>query len=380
MTDSRKAMRKKRNSANGIGCLIVLILLFGALAGGYFVVTKYVAQFAGPIQNGLSSVDRIRYPLQLFMNRNELVNPVSNMSTEKEFKIEMGESPYSIAERLETDGIIQSGDVMVNYLVYSGKDTELQQGEFVLDPSKNIPAIVESLMNPIPTKGRLVILPGWRLEEIAASLPTSGLEIEPDEFLKAAKSALLWSEFEPTGEGVEGFLFPGDYTFERNISADSLVLSIVEESQAQLSEELIVAFKENDLSVYQAVILASIVEKESVVESEMPMIASVFFNRLRSAMLLQTDPTVQYAIGQQSDGNWWKVPLEGSDLEVLSPYNTYKVYGLPPTPIGAPSSQALQAVAYPEDSDFFYFQSVCDNSGLHTFSETYAEHLDKLCP
>jgi len=380
MTNSRKAMRKKRNSANGIGCLIVLLLLAGALAGGYFVVTKYVAQIAGPMQNELSTLDRIRYPLQIFLNRDELISPVSDISAEKEFKIEAGESPYSIAERLETKGIIRSGEAMVNYLIYSGKDTELQQGEFLLDPSKNIPEIVKSLMNPMPTKGRLIILPGWRLEEIAASLPTSGLEMEPDDFLLAAKSVTIWSEFEPTGEGVEGFLFPGDYTFERDISADTLVLALIEESQAQISPELIDAFQANDLYVYQAVILASIVEKESVVESEMPMIASVFFNRLRSGMRLQTDPTVQYAIGQQSDGNWWKVPLEAADLEVSSPYNTYKVYGLPPTPIGAPSAQALQAVAYPEESNYFYFQSVCDNSGLHTFSETYAEHLEKICP
>lgn len=380
MSDSKKAMRKKRKSANGIGCLVLLILFFGGMAGGYFVVSRYVAQLVGPMQDGLSTVDRIRFPLQLFLDREALIDPASKISEQKEFHIDPGESPYSISERLEAEGIIRSGKTMVEYLVYTGKDTSLQQGDFLLDPSMNIPAIVEGLMNPMPTKGRLIILPGWRLEEIAASLPSSGLEVKPDDFLRAALEARVWAEFEPTGEGVEGFLFPGDYSYEREIKADSLVVSILEESQSQLSSELIDAFRENGLSVYQAVILASIVEKETIIEDEMPLIASVFYNRLRSAMLLQTDPTVQYAIGQQPNGSWWKVPLEGLDLDVNSPYNTYKVYGLPPTPISSPSAQALQAVAYPEDSDYFYFQSVCDNSGRHTFSLTYAEHFEKLCP
>ena len=130
-------------------------------------------------------------------------------------------------------------------------------------------------------------------------------------------------------------------------------------------------FVNHGLNVYQAVTLASIIQSEAVMEQEMPMIASVFYNRLAIDMPLQADPTVQYALGYNSaQASWWTTPLSAQDLQFNSPFNTYIYPGLPPGPISNPGLGALQAVASPEQSQYYYFQARCDGSGFHNFAET----------
>ncbi len=133
--------------------------------------------------------------------------------------------------------------------------------------------------------------------------------------------------------------------------------------------------------MHEGVILASIVEREAVVEDEMPQIASVFLNRLRNNLNLAADPTIQYALAYNSEQRtWWTNPLSLDDLKLPSSYNTYENPGLPPGPICNPSLAALQAVAYPAETSFLYFRAACDGSGRHQFSESFQEHLDKACP
>jgi UPF0755 protein len=128
------------------------------------------------------------------------------------------------------------------------------------------------------------------------------------------------------------------------------------------------------------VTLASIIERESIQNEEMPMIASVFINRLNAGMTLGSDPTIQYAMGYNSAQNtWWTNPLSLDDLKFDSPYNTYINAGLPPAPISNPSLDALHAVAFPESSPYYYFQAKCDHSGYHTFAVTFEEHLANGC-
>jgi UPF0755 protein len=135
------------------------------------------------------------------------------------------------------------------------------------------------------------------------------------------------------------------------------------------------------LNINQAVILASIVERESIQNEEMAWIASVFINRLNIGMTLGSDPTVQYALGYDSlNQTWWKNPLNLDDLKFDSAYNTYLYAGLPPAPISNPSLSALNAVAFPESSPYYYFQARCDGSGYHSFAVTFEEHLANGCP
>jgi len=139
------------------------------------------------------------------------------------------------------------------------------------------------------------------------------------------------------------------------------------------------AYTSHGLTTYQAVTLASIIQREAVLDAEKPLIASVFLNRIKLGMLLQTDPTVQYSLGYNPEWGWWKSPLSLSDLQINSTYNTYIINGLPPTPISNPDEVSLKAVAFPEESTYLYFRAACDGSGEHVFSETIEEHTMNGC-
>jgi UPF0755 protein len=156
---------------------------------------------------------------------------------------------------------------------------------------------------------------------------------------------------------------------------------VVDQTAAQFTPEVINAFAQQGLAPYQAITLASLVEREAIQPDEKTTIASVFLNRLLVNMPLQSDPTVQYALGwDEQTQTWWKTPLTSADLEVDSPYNTYRYNGLPPTPICSVSIDSLIAVAFPLQTDYFYFRSACDESGYHVFAESYSEHQSNACP
>ena len=140
-------------------------------------------------------------------------------------------------------------------------------------------------------------------------------------------------------------------------------------------------FEQQGLTVYQAVTLASIVEREAVRDEEKPIIASVYLNRLRIGMKLEADPTVQYALGYNfGQGTWWTNPLSLDNLQYDSPFNTYLYGGYPPAPIANPSLEALQAVAFSIETPYYYFRARCDSSGYHAFAATFEEHLANGCP
>ena len=140
-------------------------------------------------------------------------------------------------------------------------------------------------------------------------------------------------------------------------------------------------FEKQGLSVEQAVRLASIIEREALLDSEKPLIASVFLNRLVLGMKLEADPTVQYALGfNQTQDTWWTNPLSAENLKTDSPYTTYLYPDLPPGAICSPGLEALKAVAFPAQTTYYYFRATCDNSGQHNFAETFEEHVGNQCP
>jgi UPF0755 protein len=167
----------------------------------------------------------------------------------------------------------------------------------------------------------------------------------------------------------------------RQASVNQLLSKILMNFEAQVNNEMQVGFSNQGLSVYQAVTLASIVEREAINDEEMPMLASVFYNRLAINQRLASDPTVQYALGYNTQqATWWTNPLSLTDLEIDSPYNTYLYPNLPPGPICNPGLSALRAVAFPAQTPYYYFRAACDGSGNHLFAETYEQHLANECP
>jgi UPF0755 protein len=161
--------------------------------------------------------------------------------------------------------------------------------------------------------------------------------------------------------------------------AAGLVHLVLANFERRLTAEMRSAFADNGLSLHEAVTLASIVERETPLASERPMVAGVFYNRLAQGIRLQADPTVQYVVGfDPASASWWKSPLSQADLDRDSPYNTYLNEGLPPGPIANPGLASLQAVATPAQTDNLYFVADCNAEGAHRFSETYAEHAQNV--
>ena len=377
-----KNRRAKRQSANlaAAGCLIVFILFSSAVIGIFLLVPFMAEQKLGPISETLDGFQRFEYSALMLWYDGLVTSPVDSTAGEVGFIISEGDNAGMVAQRLEEQGIIRSADAFTAYLVYAGLDTGLQVGEFLISPAMPPMQIAQKLQDATPTQVKFVILPGWRLEEIAATLPTSGLDISPEEFLQAASAPVNSYDFLPAGAGAEGFLLPGEYIVPRAIRVNELLSLLMNNAALALTSDLRDGFARQNLDVYQAVTLASIIQREAVVSDEQPVIASVFYNRLSAGMKLETDPTVQYALGfNGQSNNWWKAPLSTDDLSVQSPYNTYIIPGLPPGPISNPSISALQAVAYPARTTYFFFRARCDGSGLHNFSDTFEQHLQNGC-
>lgn len=368
--------------------ILIIAIALGVIGLGLVfnlvsAIPKKAQELYGPPSNRISTSQYYLISYRLVNNQDLLLNPVSPDSGEVEFSITPDEPLDSILARLKTHGLIHEIDTTRNYLIYTGLDTQIQSGNFALSASLPPTEIISLLLDSTPRDVTLVILAGWRMEEIAASLPTTGLEITPEEFTAAANTRFNNMQIVheiPLGKNLEGFFPPGSYTVERALNADQLIRYLLLQFEERLPFEIRNNIEQQGLTLYEGVILASIIEREAVVEEEMPIIASVFINRLDIGMKLETDPTVQYAVGYNpSQNTWWTNPLSFANLEIDSPYNTYLYAGLPPSPIANPSLTALQAVAFPAQTPYYYFRAACDGSGRHNFSQTFEEHLSKAC-
>jgi UPF0755 protein len=363
----------------GVMCLIAFLVGRAVL-----VIPGQAAELFGPVSPRLEPLQRIYLAATLLQDQNELLEPTDPFGQERLFSVALGESVPSITNRLYSEGLISGAEAFRNYLSYAGLDKSIQAGDYLLSPGMTPVQIANTMQDATPTVITYHVLAGWRLEEIAANLPFSGLEIEPQDFLEAASQPLSGaplSEHLPPSASLEGFLLPGSYQVRRGTSADDFVLILLQAFDEQVNKELRQGYEHQGLSFYQAVTLASIVERESVIDDEMPIIASVFYNRLGAGLKLDTDPSVQYAIGYNpAQKTWWTNPLSRADLQFDSPYNTYLYPGLPPGPIANPGLAALRSVAFPAQTPYYYFRAACDQSSRHNFSETYEEHLQKGCP
>ena len=358
---------------------IILILICVVLI--VFVIPSITAQTYGPPSERLSSFQVIQYSTKLIWDDGLLIKPLDSNAPQQSFTVQQGESVTSVADRLQQSGLISDAGIFRDYLIYTGLDTSIQTGNYDLSPAISIVDIAHKMQNAVPTQVTFVILPGWRMEEIAASLPTSGLNIMPDAFFAAAKKLRPGFDFLSGATSTEGFLYPDTYILPRVTTPDELIEILVRSFDLHLNSDLRDGFSRQGLSIYQAVTLASIVQREAVHDDEASMIASVYLNRLKIGMRLEADPTTQYALGYNTaQQTWWTNPLSMDDLKINSPYNTYVTDGLPPTPISNPGLVALRAVAFPTESSDYYFSARCDASGYHNFAQTFQEQLQNLCP
>ena len=362
--------------------LLLAILLLALVTIAISVYAPVLAtQAYGPPSPALNGWQRFSYAVRLLWHADDLTGARDPYAPEQVFVIAQGESVISISKRLQAVDLIRDAATFRIYLLWTGLDISVQAGTYRLSAGKTGVEIAQALQNPAPADAVLVVLPGWRREEIAAALATSGLNITPGDFLAAVAAPEPIPDFLPTGATAEGFLYPDRYTLPRSTTAAQLVSVLLSNFSIHMAPDLRDGLSRHNLTVYEAVILASIIEREAVVDEEMPIIASVFYNRLATGMKLESDPTVQYALGYNAlQGTWWTNPLSWDDLQIDSPFNTYVYEGLTPAPISNPGLTALQAVAYPAQTPYYFFRARCDGSGLHNFAETFEQHQQNACP
>jgi len=282
--------------------------------------------------------------------------------TQKSVLLRPGYSTRRIATELKSSGVIRSADAFVlwHYLHHKGS---LKAGEYQFDKAANVIDIHKRLVRGDIYVHTVVIPEGYTIFDIAQAVQDGGLGSSED-FLRAAQANVaLISDLAPEAKTLEGYLFPSTYEFTRTQSMPEMVAAMVKQFR-QVAREIGLT-----TDVQRTVTLASIVEKETAVPDERPLVASVYYNRLSKNIALQADPSVIYAeLLQGAYGG----TLHHADMRFPSSYNTYTHAGLPPGPIGNPGKGSLEAAQHPANTDYFYF--VSNGNGHHRFAHSLEEH------
>ena len=386
----RDPTEKRRNSMAGVVLFLFMVAAVGAAAFTLYrqwqSASPSTAVDRSQANPALDTAKRLQLEYYLGTHADELTQPAGFATEPVSFSISPGEGAAIIAANLAAAGLIRNQELFLNYLQYYGYDGALVAGSHTLDPRYTVPELAEALSGGGPRNLELNFLPGWRAEEMANYLSvTSPAQIDSQMFMDIverrqpidlAQHALLAGL--PSDTTLEGYLFPGPYPITTETTSAELIDLMLTEFDKQITPDLRQLIGVQGLTVREALILASIVEREATIADEKPIMASVFLNRLRAGMPLQADPTVQYALGYQPETqSWWKSPLALADLEIDSPYNTYRIDGLPPGPIANPSRQSLEAIANPAITDYVFFVLDCTAAqpGTHIFSVTFEEHV-----
>ena len=303
----------------------------------------------------------------------EFVHTPVNVTQDQLLTIERGTTGSKLAALLEQEKILEHADLLPWLLKLQPQLNKVKAGTYSLTGVKTLQDLLDMLNSGKEAQFSVKFIEGKTFKEWRKNLENAPhlkqtLQGKSDKEIMVlldipavAKAVYEWNN-------MDGWLYPDTYNYTPN----STDLELLKRSTTRLQKALDKAWSERDENLpladpYQMLILASIVEKETGVAAERPQVASVFINRLRANMKLQTDPTVIYGMGESYTGN-----IRKKDLETITPYNTYMIEGLPPTPIAMVSESALQAVAHPAKTDFYYF--VADGSGGHKFTRNLNEH------
>jgi UPF0755 protein len=354
------------------GPFIFVLLIVGVLVGG-FVFGKPIAEDAIVAQvQERDTLLKQGFIRALVADRvgAELDLAKDARAESRSFVIARGETSGSIARRLQAEGFVRSA-LAFSYLLYdTGRETSLQSGTYTISAALT-PRELARVFEKAPGEQTVLrIIEGWRLSETAAAVSKAFPSISADAFTKEAvvgqrKNTVLLGL--APGVSLEGFLFPDTYFFKPTATAPQIVDALLDQFEQRVGQTLRQAAVDRKMTIYDIVKLGSIVEREARDRTESATIAGVYSNRLEIGMKLDADPTIQYALG-----DWRELSLD--DLELESPYNTYRVAGLPPTPICSPGQAALEGAAKPAEVPWFYFVARSDGTGGHAFAKTLEEH------
>lgn len=290
----------------------------------------------------------------------------SSVSGTVGFVVEPGESAGRILDRLTNLGMLPHAALARLYLVYALGDPPLRAGEYALPTPATTGEVLDRLIRGEVVLHQATIIEGLTLEETARQLAAQGFG-DYEAFVAVMRSPASIADLDPAAETLEGYLFPDTYSFPRGATEVQIVETLV--STFRRNWATLPAEAEATQPLRELVILASIVEKEALLDSERPTIAGVYRNRLDRGIGLYADPTIIFALKQLGT---WDGDIRRRDLALDSPYNTYRYPGLPPGPICSPGLASLRAAVAPAEVPFLYF--VSRNDGTHVFAETLREH------
>ena len=285
------------------------------------------------------------------------------------FTVRPGMSVSEIGKELYERGIIDSEMKFWWTAKLNGFENKVKSGTFAMQTGMTPRDALEILVYGNTVTIRFTIPEGFSVRDIAQRLDDEGL-VKADAFISLAKTYRPYpyvEEHENVRYAAEGFLFPDTYEINGEFDAARIMQMMAENFDRRLTKEMRDRAREMDLSIYELVTLASLVEKEAYHEEDRPIIAQIFLKRLRLGMPLQADPTVQYLLDAPKEDLLYR------DTEIESPYNTYQNVGLPPGPIASPGTASLTAVLHPADTNYLYF--VADRNGNNYYATNYADHL-----
>jgi UPF0755 protein len=276
-----------------------------------------------------------------------------------------GEEFAGVLQKLNQSQVIRSPLRFELLARIKGLDKQLKAGEYHLSSAMTPRQVLDTLVSGRVTLHRLTIPEGYQLKQIAQAVETAGF-CDAETFLQTASDATLIAQWGIEADSLEGYLFPDTYLLPATVSPQDIISVMVERFHQVYCPQWQQRAAQLGYTTHQIITLASIIEKETGDPAERPLIASVFHNRLKRGMRLDSDPTVIYGI-KDFDGN-----LKRIHLRTPTAYNTYIISGLPPGPIASPGKSAIKAALYPADTKYLYFVSKKDKT--HYFSATIAEH------
>lgn len=377
--------RQRRRLELSLGCLAAVLVLtgLGALIAGLMVDGLSQRAF-GPASASLNLPERLGLGAYLLLNADALNTPTSADPTPHDFTVPPGATANQVADLLAARGLIDNPQLLAWYMRYRGLDARIEAGDFIVRANQPPAQLAETLTSATAREVRVRLWEGWRREQMALSLAQNPhLNVNAAEFLELTAPGARPGSFNfyadwPAEASLEGALFPDTYLMRPNSAAREVILRALAAFDAAITPDYRAALTARNLTLYQAVIIASLIEREAVVDDERPLIASVIFNRLAIGQRLEIDATVQYAIATPE--NWWP-PVAGLNFRAIaSPYNTYAVAGLPAGPIASARRASLQAVVDAPATNFYFYRATCNRDGRHNFAVTYAEHLANACP
>ncbi|MDB9823009.1 endolytic transglycosylase MltG [Deltaproteobacteria bacterium] len=292
------------------------------------------------------------------------VNPAEKGGVDQIIIVQEGMSLKEVAGRLESRGLIRNRTIFTFWTRLMGYGRQVKAGEYLLSSGMAPIKIMEILTRGVIITYSVTIPEGFSIEQVGGMLAEKGLVDKP-QFISIAREPQILSKYGIVGPSLEGYLYPDTYQFGRGLSPVSIIDVMIKRFN-EVVKPFMKRIEESGMTMEEVVTLASIVEKETGSAEERPLISSIFLNRIKKGMRLESDPTVIYGMDNFA-GN-----LTRKDLSESTPYNTYMIRGLPPGPIANPGLESIKAVLYPSETDYLYF--VSKNDGTHYFSRSLEEH------